>query len=296
MPMPFEGASTIGCSDLYEVLERIERLFAREGIPAGRLEKIGFAHRWTMVLAGGGQSGMAFNYTGEHAIYGPVDPSPIEAMRQWVGGDLLTAVRELLSWRGLLARSVCVAMLNALSRPLCLERRLLCRGIVPRQEEDFSFVRRGEKVVVIGCGGVAEPLRRRCDTLHISDMRSPVALQTLTVDSGVHYGPSNVVFHGAEDNEALLSDADVLFMTGAVLVNGTFEELMGYARNARIVGMFGPSAQILPDFLIDKRVHYITTSVLKDPEALFDCLTESVVEGRWGDYTEPRVVWTKGGL
>ena len=109
--------------------------------------------------------------------------------------------------------------------------------------------------------------------------------------------PSHVPDHAFSCcSKAAILGADVLFMTGAVLVNGTFEELMGYPRNARVVGMFGPSAQILPDFLIDKRVHYITTSVLKDPEALFDRLTESVVEGRWGDYTEPRVVWTKGGF
>lgn len=284
------------CSSLKDALARIEELYRKEGLSPGRLEQIGYVSRWTLVLASDGQAGMAFNFTGEHAVYGLPDPGELVRMRGLVGKDLFSIAEELLEREGLLTRSLCLAVLNALSRPLSDARRLAARGIASGVPYDYSFVNSGDKVVVIGYGGVAEDLRQRAGTVHISDMRPRGMLETLSIGEQVVYGPPGLVFHGAEENEELLRDADVVLMTGCTLVNDTFRELVRYAKKARVVGMFGPSAQLLPEFLFDRGISYITTSRVLDPAGIYNQLTGHLEGQVFGRFTEPYVITAKPAL
>lgn len=83
---------------------------------------------------------------------------------------------------------------------------------------------------------------------------------------GVPMERDTVVIHSAEENEEVLSNADVVIITGSTLVNGTFEEVIRYAENARVRAIYGSSAQLFPDVLFDNGVNVVLSVAISDPD------------------------------
>jgi uncharacterized protein (DUF4213/DUF364 family) len=77
-------------------------------------------------------------------------------------------------------------------------------------------------------------------------------------------GPKAVTFHPAAENPAVLGAADVVFITGSTLVNGTFDEVTGWAKGARVRAIYGPSAQLPPEFFFEHGLTHVLSTVIRD--------------------------------
>jgi uncharacterized protein (DUF4213/DUF364 family) len=279
-------------SDFIAAYCKIKDIYEKTNTSSGVLEKIGFCNKWNSVFATGGQAGIAFNFTGEHAVYGPVsDFKPFISLQRYIGKSLFEFTEYLLSLSGIQMRSICLAALNALSQPINSPEQLKNRGICLRDSDDFNFVRHDDIVTVVGYGGIERKFQGRCKEIHVLDMRHKSNLQTLTVGETIEYGPSGVFFHSAEENREILPKSDIVIMSGCTLVNGTFKELIEYSQKARIIGMFGPSGQIIPDFLLNCGINYILSCRIIQPNGLYSRIMDVFYPGNvFREYTKPYAV------
>lgn len=248
-------------ADFKAAYDQIRILYKKYNLPAGKLIKIGVRNKWNYVLADGGQAGVAFNFTADHSVYGSViDSEQIANLQQYIGNSLFEFAEALLCERDIQMRSICLAALNALSQPLLERDSLKDRGIQSLETENYEFIKADDFVTIIGFGGIFGNIYDKCKELHITDMRPIHTLQTLTVDHEVRYGPPNIQFHTADENEDVISKSDVVFITGCTLVNGTLEKLVRFAKNARVIGMYGSSASVIPEFLFERGINWISSN------------------------------------
>lgn len=250
--------------------EKICQLYRDEGLMPGALEGITFSGKWITVFGALDQNGMAFNFTGEHSVYGQIDPAPLVELQGFVKKPLTDLAAYLSKKEDILHRSVYLAVLNALSAPLNRRERLISRGFTFVNQDQFEFAREDDFVTVIGAGGVLGNLRKQCDAVHVLDMRPKTALENLFVGEEICRGPGKLCFHDPQESEALLSQSDIVFMTGCTLVNQTIFDLLPMITKARVIGVFGPSAMLAADYLSKLGVNYIQTVRIEDSEGMKD--------------------------
>ncbi len=135
-----------------------------------------------------------------------------------------------------------------------------------------AAVRPEDIVSLIGYGGMVQNVLGRCRELHVADMRPPETLLTTIIGETVRLEPSQVNLHGAEDDEALLGGSDVVIITASSLVNGTIDELLRYAARARSVGLYGPSASVIPDVLFEEGADFVLSHRVQDRERFIEAL------------------------
>lgn len=247
------------------IFERYDKLQMKPG----KLENIGFSGLWTIVKGSDEQSGLAFAFNREHAVYGEVDADPLFSLQKFVGKPLFVLVEYLLGQEALILNSALVATLNALTRPLILGDNLESNYgsyIYHPQSDWLDFIRPDDKVTMIGFGPVQDILKHT-ESCSVCDMRAKSALQTLSIGEQIEYGPKGINIYGAGETEKILSDSSVVLITGCTLVNGTIENLIKWSAGARVIGVYGWSASILPEFLMQLGVNYICAEqILNVPE------------------------------
>ncbi len=256
---------------LIKAYNDIKNIYKAESMTPDNLEKIIFSPKWSGVFAERGQAGMAFNFMGGHSVYGPVkDIKSIENLKQFVGKSLYDLIEHILPLDDdIHVRSICLAALNALSRPLILKGYTKLNAAAKfSNSKELSFVSKEDIVVIIGYGGLIKEVYGKCKQLHIMDMRPSYMIVPISIGKGITYGDKNIFIHPAEKNEAIIPKADIVLMTGSTLVNGTFLDIINHAKNAKVVGMYGPSAQLFPDILIESGINYITSNVITKSDIL----------------------------
>ena len=65
---------------------------------------------------------------------------------------------------------------------------------------------------------------------------------------------SNIKIFPAEKSEEILGGADVVYITGETVVNGTIEEILKFSRNARLRIIYGPTSAFYPKVLFERGV------------------------------------------
>jgi len=154
-----------------------------------------------------------------------------------------------------------IAAINALSQ-VVLERGL--EGYSLREDANFiDHVKVGEDDVVVMVGyfhPFLRVLRDRAKKLFILE-RNPS-----------FFGEEDVLPDVAcEEN---VPKADVVIMTGGVLVNGAVDRLLELSRNAREVGLVGPTASMIPDPLFKHGVTVMGGIKVSNPERLLQVIAE----------------------
>ena len=258
---------------LEKTFQQLKALYALEGVQPGRLDTIGLKPGWTVVVGGDGLCGTAFRFSGPHKVYEGNDGDP-EAMRAFVGKNLMEVAAENLHSSLIYEKSLAVACLGALSQPFLTPEALSKRGIRLWDGPDYvaTVVKPEDVVTLIGYGGMVQNLLGKCKELHVADMRRPDTLLTTIIGETVRLEPEKVNLHGAEDDEPLLKTSDVVIVTGSSLVNGTVDALLRYAARARSVGLYGPSASIIPDVLFEKGADFVLSHRVQDPERFIEAL------------------------
>jgi uncharacterized protein len=258
--------------DSIEILEKtfqcLEDLYSREGLRPGVLQKAGIKPGWNVVIGSEGQCGMAMNFTGAGGVFG-CEKIDLEKLKSFIGKDLFSIARYYISSPSWQERSVGVASLSALSQPLLHPDMLQKRGFETLGSNiDLTFfIKPDDIVTVVGYGGGIKRLLGKCRELHVTDIRPRSEFQTLMIGEGIEYAPAGVIVHPEEENRNALGMADIVWITGSSLVNGTFRELMSHTSRARLVGMYGASASIIPDPLFDTGVSFIHSYRVSDPVA-----------------------------
>ncbi|AFS78926.1 hypothetical protein DUF364 [Gottschalkia acidurici 9a] len=259
--------------DLKLAYKQIKSIYEKMNKEPGVLEKFTFCNKWNIAYTSDNYVGIAFNFTGEHAVYGDyVDYNELEKIQSYIGKNLFEIIEHLLAYSGIQARSNCLAMLNALSQAISSQEQLKERGIQLVDPNEFSFVDKNDIVTVIGYGGVINKLYGKCKELHVIDMRPKSSLQTLIIGKDVEYAPKDITFHTVREDKEITQNSDIVIMSGCTLINGTFREIIENSKKAKIIGMFGPSGQIIPEYLFDNGINYIISSRVTQPEKLFNHL------------------------
>jgi uncharacterized protein (DUF4213/DUF364 family) len=107
-------------------------------------------------------------------------------------------------------------------------------------------------------------------------MRPRREFQALVIADSIAYSPGWVQVHEPKDNAAVLGQADAVAITGSSLVNGTFADLLGFARKARLVAVYGASAGFIPDVLFACGVHLVQAHRISDPERFEEGMLEEM--------------------
>jgi uncharacterized protein (DUF4213/DUF364 family) len=248
----------------------IRSRYAELQLQAGRLENVGFSGLWTIVRGTREQSGLAFAFNREHAVYGAVDIQPLLSLRTFVGKSMFDLAEHLLDEDALILNSALVATMNALTRPLVLGERLNANYgpcvYRPRGGDWLDFIRPDDMVTMVGFGPVGDILRH-VKSCCVCDLRPESALRTISVGKRTEYGPKGVRLCGASETKDVLGSSSVVLITGCTLVNGTLEDLIAWSAGARVVGLYGWSAGILPEFLSGLGINYISANqILRVPE------------------------------
>jgi uncharacterized protein (DUF4213/DUF364 family) len=256
-------------SILDETLERIRALYRTNKLGAGIFLKAGLKQGWNVVIGTNGQCGMAMSFSGWEGIFGK-QPLDVEKLRSFAGKDFFSVAETYLqagSWR---ERSIGVASMVALSQPLITPESLMARSFeVAAGNADFaSCLNPDDVVAVVGYGGGIKRLLGKCRELHVTDMRPREYFQTtLITDQSIEFVPKEVIVHPETDNKEALGRATAVAITGSAFVNGTFDELIGYVRRARLVTVYGGSVGFIPDVLFEHGVHMVHSSRISDPSA-----------------------------
>lgn len=228
----------------------------RDGIPELnkiRVEEVCIGLGYTGVLLDTGHLGVAATILGGMSI------DCCEVLKR--AGELAGSSAEELM---MLARSwdlgesaVGVATLNALSQ-IILEKR--------KSEYVMSFgdfideldVGEDDVVGMVGYFGPFIPkLKKICKKLYIFErgMRKPETLP----DTAAEY---------------ILPEVDVAILTGSAIVNKSLEHLLELAKNAREIGVVGPSTSFIPDPLFKRGATIVGGIEVVDPRKVMKVIKE----------------------
>jgi uncharacterized protein (DUF4213/DUF364 family) len=252
---------------IQDTLERLESLYRKENIKPGTLARVGLKPGWNVVLGTDGQSGMAMSFTNSEAFGEP--EINFEKIQKYVGKDLLEVTHEFLASPSWQETAIGIASLNALSQPLLTPEKLRSRGFrVPEDSSGYnSLIEPDDITAVVGYGGGISRLIGTCRELHVTDMRPRTSFQTILVGNEIEYAPKEVFVHPEKENKEVLERATVAIITGSSLVNGTFSELISYTKNARLVIVYGASAGMIPDVLLEQGVDGVNSFRVTDASA-----------------------------
>ncbi|MGD0916182.1 MAG: DUF364 domain-containing protein [Thermodesulfobacteriota bacterium] len=283
---------------LEETLARLKSLYEREGIGPGTLVKIGLKPGWTVVVGTKGECGTAFRFSGPHKVYEghQVD---LEILKRFVGRNLMDVVSESIGSALIPIRSVAVAAMSALSQPFLSADSLAKRGLRIWDDQSLleSVITPHDVVTLIGYGGMVQNVMGRCKELHVADMRPRESLLTTMIGEEIEYEPRRLTLHGPEEDEALLGRSDVVIITASSLINRTFDDLIKYASHARVLGLYGPSASIIPDVLFEHGIDFIMSHHVINPQKFIDSIVNDMnMESALRKYQRYQVMLPANGV
>jgi uncharacterized protein len=245
--------------------EKLVREYRRLDLPEVTVKNFGLNPGWNAVIGTSGCCGVAMSFQDNNPLYDSDQTlQDLEYLKSCVGLTLFDVACANIYEVSVSRRSIALAALNALSQPLVTDEVLLAKGYKVGLEVK-DLVRSDDKLVIVGYGGLVKSYAGRCRELHVTDQRPKETFRTTIVGETISYGPAGITVHSAEENREVLNDADVAIITGSTLVNGTFEEVVGYAKNARIRALYGSSAQLIPDVLFENGINIVMSVAIGDP-------------------------------
>jgi len=245
--------------------EKLKSEYQRLDLPDVTVKNFGLNPGWNAAIGNCGCCGVAMSFQDNNPLYGTDQTlQDLEFLKSFVGSPLFDVASANISDVRVSRRSIALTALNALSQPFVTDEMLQSKGYSTGIDVK-DLVRSDDNLVIVGYGGLVKSYAGRCRELHVTDQRPPETFRTTIVGETISYGPAGITVHPAEENREILKDADVAIITGSTLVNGTFEEVVGYAKNARIRALYGSSAQLIPDVLFENGINIVMSVAISDP-------------------------------
>ena len=166
-------------------------------------------------------------------------------------------------------RNIIVSLSNLMSKPLNTAALLAQRGIVRTEGLNFCYQTEGKKVGLIGFGVYINRLLNRCEEFHVFDLRQPASILSCRYKNGLHQYPAGIHWHlgrNAVDFPEVLRTLDIVIMSGSTIVNNSYKALQKACTRAQIIGLYGPSCELCPDYLFQQGFNYIFSTSIKDKE------------------------------
>jgi hypothetical protein len=186
-------------------------------------------------------------------------PDDVAFINDLINLNAYDAIDELGSLEeNVFINSLITSIVSALSYKLINDKETLKREgydaeacETPPLLEPSKFVKRSDVVAFVGFHVTAVPL-----CAEIAKEVLVTELMDLKKLSIVDFNPqdSNIKIFSASKNEEVLSRADVVYITGETVVNGTISELLEFSKNARMRIVYGPTSAFYPKALFENGV------------------------------------------
>ncbi|MBP2134023.1 uncharacterized protein (DUF4213/DUF364 family) [Methanomicrobium sp. W14] len=247
-------------------LKKLKEEYERINVPVPVAKYFGINPGWNAVIGTRKCCGVAMSFQDNNPLYGNDETAQdISLLESYIGKSLFEVAEDTMKDDLLSRHSIALASLNALSQPFVTDEMLNSKGYKTGFEVK-EMVKPTDNLVIVGYGGLVKSYAGRCKELHVTDQRPAETFQTTIIGDSIIKGPLGITVHPADENREVLENADVALITGSTLVNGTFDEVFGYAKNARIRAIYGSSAQLIPDVLFENNVNIAMSVAISDPE------------------------------
>ncbi len=175
----------------------------------------------------------------------------------------------------LVLRSLLVALLNALSRPLLNQEYLNSEGYlltVGAEKHASQQVNEGETVTIVGFGGMVRNVAKIAGKTYVSELEPDIFKSTIFSEQEVTYGPQCAQVISAGTASSYFRDSDTIFITGCTLVSNTMEEILAQCQGRRVI-VYGHTAGLYPGPMFKRGVSIVSTGRVTDSLLMVDLLT-----------------------
>lgn len=175
----------------------------------------------------------------------------------------------------LVLRSLLVALLNALSRPLLNEEYLNSLGYkltIGAEKHVSQQVQEGETVTIVGFGGMVRNVAKIAGKTYVSELEPSLFKSTIFSKEGLVYGPQCAQVVAAGTAASYFHASDTIFITGCTLVSNTMEEILAQCQGRRVI-VYGHTAGLFPGPLFKRGVSLVSTGRVTDSPLMVDLLT-----------------------
>lgn len=226
-----------------------------------------------------GSAGLALNYDQEGNEQ--LDPQLLRTLGQRLleraTSQPLLAETLFLPDEAPTLRALSIALLNALSAPLCQPEEAMRRGFValPGRLPLQSFYGLATRLTVVGCGGYLEEAlhlpwlqRVACLDLHFDTSEGRARYQPY-LENVVepHRQHKEIVLEGPSSSPTILAETDLLCLSGSTLCNDTFWSLAESSRHCCALLLEGHSAGLWPGLLQSWGVQHVVRTPIDLPVA-----------------------------
>ncbi|MBA7531239.1 hypothetical protein ES705_23450 [subsurface metagenome] len=116
----------------------------------------------------------------------------------------------------------------------------------------LKFVKSSDVVAMAGFHMMATPLCAEVATeVHVTELMDLKQLSLIDFNADEE---SNIKIFPADKSKEVLSGADVVYLTGETVVNGTLNDLLEFSKNARTRIIYGPTSAFYPKVLFERGV------------------------------------------
>jgi uncharacterized protein len=127
-----------------------------------------------------------------------------------------------------------------------------------REATTYFNLQHGEKVAMVG---LFRPLAER--------IRATGAILTV-----IEKNPDRLGLLSPAEKQQALIECDVAIITATTILNGTFEETLGFLGKPRSVALIGPSTPLVPDIFSDTPITHLGGVVVADSQRVLQVISE----------------------
>jgi hypothetical protein len=263
--------------DLSIAMEMIQKNYKIYNEPMPIIKEFVLGHRWFMVSDTNDRLSMSLRVGKEKNL---VEFEKI--LKSLIGRPSDECVYELIKQSDPELRIIAACLCNLLSKPFNSVDRLKDRGIIRTEGRIFDYDVKDKKVGIIGYGLYNEVFLGKCKEFHAFDFRDPKGILNYRIGNETKVYPENIYWHlgdNALEHKDVLENLDIVVMTGCTIVNNTYQDILKTCKNAKIRGIYGPSAELCPEYLFDLGYNYIFSASARDKEAFYKSNFAAIPEG-----------------
>ena len=250
--------------DLKTILDINRTLYKKFGLPLPVFDELVTGFRWIMTADTDSHISLALR------VEENISPEQYaEIAAKLYGKPVDVCIELLLQRHDPHLRNLIVSLSSLMSKPLNTTEFLAQRGIVRTEGLQFRYKTEGKKVGLIGFGVYINRFLNQCKEFHIFDLRTPEAILSHRYKNGLQQYPEKIHWHlgqNAAELRDVLSTLDIIIMSGSTIVNNSYTALRQAGTNAEIVGLYGPSCELCPDYFFEQGYNYMFSTSVRDKE------------------------------
>ena len=250
--------------DLKRILDINRNYYKKFALNVPVFDELIVGFRW--IMTADTSENMSLAHRAGHAL----DLEQYEKIEKSLYGNPVDlCIERLLEKKDARLRNLIVSLSSLMSKPLNNVKLLKRRGISRTEGLNFNYPTEGKKIGLIGFGVYINRFLNRCGEFHVFDLRSPEQILSYRCKEGLRCYPDSILWHlgrNAVEFADLLAELDIVIMSGSTIVNDSYMKLLKACKNANIIGIYGPSCELCPDYLFDIGFNYIFSTTLIDKE------------------------------